>query len=247
MKLIRVQNYEQMSKEAAEIINEQIINKPKSVLGLATGSTPIGTYKLLIKSNEQNQTDWSLIKTFNLDEYIGIDQEHKMSYKYFMKENLFSKVNIDLKNTYIPYNKGNIKENAEEYEKLIAKSGYIDLQILGIGTNGHIGFNEPGSKINSITREIDLKNETISSNARFFDSIDKVPKKAITMGIETILKSKKIVLLASGKNKAQAIKDTLEMEPNSQVPSSFLQKHNNVIVIADEEACSLLSIDSCCS
>ena len=241
MKLIKVKDYQEMSKEAAKIINEQIISKPNSVLGLATGSTPIGTYKLLIEANKNKKTNWSLIKTFNLDEYIGIDQTHKMSYKYFMLENLFNYVNINLKNTHIPFNKGNIKQNAKDYENLIKENGGIDLQILGIGENGHIGFNEPGSNLESFTREVNLTKETIESNARFFEAIDQVPKKAITMGIQTILESKKIILLASGKNKAKAIKKTFEMKPTSKVPSSFLQLHKNVIVIADENACLLLN------
>lgn len=241
MKLIVVKNYKEMSARAAQFFNEQIKNKPNSILGLATGGTPEGMYARLIDANKKHETDWSRITTFNLDEYIGIPQTHEMSYFTYMNEKLFNHVNIDKVNTHIPNGNGDIAKNGKEYDALIERMGGIDLQVLGIGENAHIAFNEPGSAGNAGTREVKLTDSTISANSRYFASKNDVPKTAITMGIGSIMKAKKIILLASGSKKAFAIKDTFEAEVSDKVPSSFLQNHSDVTVICDEEAAAMLS------
>lgn len=241
MKLIVVKNYEEMSKRAADIFNEQINKKPDSILGLATGGTPEGMYQELAKANKAGKADWSKVITFNLDEYIGIPKDHAMSYYTFMNEHLFNFININKANTHIPSGNGDIEKNGKEYDALIDKMGGIDLQILGIGENAHIAFNEPGSKGDAGTREVQLTESTINANSRYFASKDEVPKTAITMGIGSILKAKKIVLLASGSKKAPAIRDTFEGPITEAVPSSFLQKHRDVTIICDEEAAAMLS------
>jgi len=236
MEIIIVDNYEEMSKKAFEIISNQIKNKPNSILGLATGSTPIKLYKLLSNA----KLDWSRIITFNLDEYIGLSDNHIQSYKYFMNENLFKNINIKIENTNIPNSFGDLKENCRNYDDKIDSFGGIDLQLLGIGKNGHIGFNEPPVDFDIETNVVNLTKETIEDNSRFFSNINDVPKKAISMGIKSIMKSKKILLLASGKNKSQAIYDTVKGKINKNVPASILQEHSNVILILDKEANSLL-------
>lgn len=240
MKLIIVNTHEEMSQKAAEIFNTQIQSKPNSILGLATGGTPERMYELLIEANKGGKTDWSNISTFNLDEYIGIPEDHEMSYHTYMKDNLFSHINVDLKNIHVPNGNGNIAENGKAYDIAIDKAGGIDLQILGIGENAHIAFNEPGSSGTAGTSEVQLTDSTINANSRYFASKDDVPKTAITMGIGSIMKAKKIILLASGLKKAQAIKDTMEANVGESVPSSFLQNHPDVTLIVDKEAASLL-------
>lgn len=240
MKLIITKNHEEMSQEAAKIFIEQIKSKPNSVLGLATGGTPEVMYQLLIEANEKKEIDFKDITTFNLDEYVGIEETHPMSYRTFMNQNLFSKVNIDVKNTNVPNGFTNVEQSAKEYDALIHKAGGIDLQVLGIGTNAHIAFNEPPAKGDGKTNIVELTESTIDSNSRYFDSPDDVPTTAITMGIGSILEAKKIILLASGKSKAQAIYDTFNSLPNETVPASFLQNHDNVVIIVDEEAASLI-------
>ena len=238
MQIIITKNYEEMSRVAADLLNIQIKNKPNSVLGLATGGTPERMYDLLIAENKN--LSWKSVTTFNLDEYIGISAKHKMSYHTYMKQKLFDHIDVKLENTHIPNGEGNIQKNATKYDKDIYQTGGIDLQILGIGENGHIAFNEPGSLETSGTGEVNLTESTINANSRYFDKKDDVPKKAITMGIGSILKAKKIILLASGKNKAQAIKNTIEGKVTRDVPASFLQNHPDVTLIADESAASLL-------
>lgn len=240
MKVIIVKDHEEMSALAAKMINEQINAKPNSVLGLATGGTPERTYELLIKANKEKQTDWSKITTFNLDEYIGIPKTHPMSYFTYMHENLFNHVNIDLSKVNIPSGEGDITKNGVEYDAKIGAEGGIDLQILGIGENAHIAFNEPGSKETDHTREVKLTESTISANSRYFASANDVPKTAITMGIGSIMKAKKIILLASGDKKAHAIRSTVEGSISELVPSSFLQKHQDTTLIVDEAAGKLL-------
>lgn len=237
MKLITVKNYDEMSKVAADIIADQVNKKPNSVLGLATGGTPEGMYALLAKM----PIDWNSIKTFNLDEYIGIPSEHEMSYRTYMNNNLFNKIDINITNTFVPSGQGDIEKNGIEYDRMIDEEGGIDLQVLGIGENAHIAFNEPGSDPKAGTREVKLTDETIQANSRYFASKDDVPKTAISMGIASILKAKKIILLASGPKKAEAIRLTIEGEISKDVPSSFLRNHPDVTIIADEAATKTLS------
>lgn len=223
------------------IITNLIKEKPNTVLGLATGSSPIPTYKLLIEDHQINKTDWSKIVTFNLDEYVGISPDNKNSYHYFMNEELFKDINIKKENIHIPNGLGDLIKNVNQYEELIKKYGPINLQILGLGNNGHIGFNEPGANINSITRIVELSDETKNANKRFFNDNEKnVPQQAITMGIATILKADAIVLIATGKNKAQAVKALVQGKISDKWPCSYLQKHSNVLVLVDQEAAMLL-------
>ncbi|MBN2411702.1 glucosamine-6-phosphate deaminase [candidate division KSB1 bacterium] len=239
-------NYEEISKAAARVVSETLYEKPTSVLGMATGGTPLGLYKELIRLHKEG-LDFSKVTTFNLDEYIGLPPSHPQSYHYFMYENLFKHINLDERYIHIPSGMvdmndlDKIHQYCEWYEQQITAAGGIDLQILGIGANGHIGFNEPGSSLGSRTRIKTLTLSTKQDNARFFENeITKIPKYAITMGIGTILDSKKILLLASGKNKAKAIKDTVEGPITAQVPASIVQMHRKAILIVDEDAASLL-------
>ncbi len=241
IKIISVQNYQEMSRTAAKIVIEAVKAKPTTVLGLATGSTPIGLYEELILDHQNNQTSYEQISTFNLDEYIGLDENHPKSYARFMREKLFNQINIKPENTHIP--SGIATSPAEEcnhYETLINQAGGIDLQILGIGTNGHIGFNEPGTPFTSRTHVTELAKATVQANARFFTSITDVPTQSITTGIETILSSKKIVLLANGKDKAPALQALIEGSITEDMPASALRGHQDVTIIADIEALQLL-------
>ena len=196
-------------------------------------------YEALIEFYKNKELSFSDVKTFNLDEYCGLKPDHPKSYRFFMNDIFFNHIDINKNNTYIPSGIGNINENSSEYEKLLDENP-IDLQVLGIGTNAHIGFNEPDSSFDSITRKVNLTKETIKVNTRFFNSADEVPKTAISMGIATILKAKKIILIASGKNKAHAIKGTVEGNINTDIPSSSLQNHSNVELFLDEDAASFL-------
>lgn len=238
MKLIVVKDYDGMSKKAADILIDAIKDNPDIVLGLATGSTPVGTYKEIIKQYEDKKIDFSNVKSFNLDEYVGLEGTHPNSYRYFMDETLFNHINIDKSNTYVPDGKAeNLDSYTKEYDKLIEKMGGIDIQILGIGTNGHIAFNEPAKELSVGTSVVDLAENTIMDNSRFFKSLDEVPKTAITMGIASILKAKKIILLASGENKKDVIKKLLENDTlTTDMPASFLAIHPDVTVIVDEAA-----------
>lgn len=238
MKLFVEKDYEALSRKAGEILAHEIKNHSNLTLGLATGSTPIGTYKELIKAYNEGSIDFSNIKTFNLDEYIGLDGDHPNSYRYFMNEELFNHINIDKHNTYVPNGKAEkLDIYCKEYDKLIEENGGIDVQILGIGTNGHIAFNEPAEELSVGTSVVNLKESTINDNARFFKSMDEVPKTAITMGIGSILKAKKILLLASGKNKKDIIKELLNKDTiTTMVPASLLKLHPDVTIIVDEDA-----------
>ncbi len=239
MKLIVCDNYKEMSKAAANIIAEQINNKPESILGLATGSTPIGMYQELVEMYKKSEIDFSKVQSFNLDEYYPLAAENEQSYRYFMNEHLFSKVNIDKNNTNLL---DGLCESPEKecarYEALMAEKGGIDLQVLGIGQNGHIGFNEPSENLSSLTHLTDLTQNTIIANSRFFDSIDEVPTKALTMGIGSILKARKIILLASGTSKHEAVKGLLKGSITTDMPASLLNVHNDVILICDKDAYS---------
>ncbi len=240
MELIVAKDYEELSQRAAKIIKEEIVKNPNIVLGLATGSTPIGTYKELIRFHNESGLDFSGVKTFNLDEYVGLDGEHPGSYRYFMDKELFSQINIKIENTNVPDGKAsNLEDYCKEYDKAVEEAGGIDIQVLGIGTNGHIAFIEPAEEISLYTSIAKLNESTIKDNSRFFESIDEVPKTAISLGIYSILKAKKIILLANGKNKADAIAKILNSEKiSTQVPASLLRLHTDVTVILDEEAYS---------
>lgn len=239
MKIIKVKDYEQLSNTAAKFIIERVKNKPNIVLGLATGGTPEGTYKNVIQDHHQNGTSYEQVVTFNLDEYIGLPGSDKNSYRYYMNEHLFNHINVKKENTHIPNGEAsNVKQECEDYEGRIQQIGGIDLQILGIGENGHIGFNEPGTSFNSRTHVIGLTEETRQANARYFPSIEHVPAHAITMGIGTIMEAKEIILLASGEKKREAMKKLISGEVTEDFPASILQKHQNVTIIADEASLS---------
>lgn len=240
MKIIVVEDYKEMSRKAAEILIKKVQEKQNAVLGLATGSTPVGLYEELIKDHQTNGTSYKDIHTVNLDEYIGLPKEDKNSYYTFMCEHLFNHIGIPAEHTHIPNGETNdLLEECDRYENIIESLGQVDLQILGIGSNGHIGFNEPGSSFTGKTHIIDLKESTRQANARFFKSIDEVPKQAITMGVGTIMKSKEILLLASGTAKAEAIRGTIHGEITEELPASILQTHPNVTLIVDKDAYSL--------
>lgn len=234
MQIIKTSSYNELSERAGEIVINAIKKNPKLVLGLATGSTPFGLYKILIEANKKGEIDFSNVKTFNLDEYQGLEKDNPQSYHFFMNENLFSKINIKKENTHILGDAG--KEPLEEcyiYEDEIKKAGGIDLQILGIGGNGHIAFNEPGSLRASRTRLIKLDEKTRQDNARFFKSINEVPKYAYTMGIGTILEAKELILLV-GKNKKEIIEKTINNEVSEEIPASFLKNHPQCTFIIEE-------------
>lgn len=238
MNIIIEESYEELSKTAADILEEEIKNKKDIILGLATGSTPIGTYKELIKRYEEKKLDFTYVSSFNLDEYVGLKEDNPNSYRYFMNKNLFELININIKNTMVP--NGNAKDLVEygrNYDTIIKNAGGIDVQILGIGTNGHIGFNEPADKLLSGTSVVELTQSTINDNSRFFESVEEIPKTAITMGIGSILKAKKIILLASGKNKYESVNKLLkETTIYTKFPASFLRAHPDVTVIIDKGA-----------
>ena len=242
MKIIRAKDYQDMSRKAANIISAQVIMKPDCVLGLATGGTPVGTYAQLVDWYNKGDLDFSEVTTVNLDEYRGLPKEHPQSYWYFMNENLFSKVNIDPAKTNLP-DGTNLDTAAEcaRYNGIIHKLGGIDLQLLGIGPNGHIGFNEPGEAFELETHCIDLAPTTIEANKRLFDGNEAlVPKQAYTMGIKTIMQARKVLVVANGKAKAQAVKDAVTGPVTPACPGSILQLHPDCILVADEEALSLL-------
>lgn len=241
MKIIITDDYEGMSKRAAGIVSAQIILKPNSVLGLATGSTPLKMYQELIRIHKAGELDFSEVVTFNLDEYIGLPKENINSYYNYMHCNFFKHININPNNVYIPDGMAaDINKECDEYEARIQSRGGIDLQILGIGNNGHIGFNEPGQKFDAKTHLVNLDEGTIRANSRFFNSIDDVPKQAISMGIKTIMQAKKILLLACGKSKAEAIGKALYGEITPEVPASILQIHPDVTVIVDRDAAACI-------
>ncbi len=236
-----VKDYGEMSRRAARIIADAIRNKPNLVLSLATGGTPVGCYQELIRMHKEEGLDFSRVITFNLDEYIVLPPTHPQSYRYFMDENLFRHVNIKIENTYVPDGlSADLEKTCQEFEEAIKASGGIDLQLLGIGANGHIAFNEPGSPFDSRTRVVNLSERTIKDNARFFKSIEEVPRQALSMGMETIMEVKKIILLASGVGKAEAVAKSVEGPITTDVPASILQRHSNCIFILDEEVASKL-------
>lgn len=244
MKIIRTADYNDMSQKAAQLMIEKIRQQPDMTLGLATGSTPKGVYAELIKDHQKNGTSYEKITTINLDEYIGLPPSDPNSYRHFMNSELFDHLDIRLVNTHLPNGAAeDMSKECERYEQLIKDLVDIDLQLLGIGRNGHIGFNEPGTSFHSRTHVVDLAESTRKANARFFSSIEDVPAQAITMGIASILDSREIILLASGSAKAEALRQLVYGEPDEQFPASALKLHANVTIIADEEALSLVSKD----
>jgi len=241
MEIIITPNYEQMSRTSAQIIASEIKRKHDLVLGLATGDTPVGTYKELAKIHKEEGLDFSKVTAFNLDEYVGLAPLHKNSYNFFMWENLFKHININSENVYVPQgNTDDPEEFSQWYEQQIKKAGGIDLQVLGIGGDGHIGFNEPGSSFASLTRVKALYKQTIEDNARFFEKAEDVPRFAITMGIGTILEAKKILLIANDQKKAGVCAQFIEGPVSSQITASALQLHSYVTVVLDEAAASKL-------
>lgn len=240
MKIIQAKDYEDMSRKAANIISAQVILKPNCVLGLATGSTPIGAYKQLAKWCDKGDCDFSEVSTYNLDEYRGLSHEDPQSYHYFMRDNFFDHINIDIEKTHVPDGANPDAEAAcAEYDALVKAAGYPDLQVLGIGNNGHIGFNEPDATFSKGTHCVDLTESTIQANSRLFDSPDDVPRQAYTMGVQTIMYARMIVMMASGTAKQQAVYDMCFGPVTPGCPASILQLHTNCVVVADEEALGL--------
>lgn len=242
MNIYKAKNYQDMSRKAANIISAQIIMKPDCVLGLATGSSPIGTYKQLIEWYNKGDLDFSHVTSINLDEYKGLSPENDQSYRYFMNTNLFDHVNIDKSNTFVPNGLETDSEKAcASYNEIIQAQGGIDLQLLGLGRNGHIGFNEPGVAFEKETHCVNLTESTIEANKRFFASEKDVPRQAYTMGIKNIMQAKKILVVVSGEDKAEAVKNAFFGPITPSVPASILQLHNDVTIVADEAALSKIS------
>lgn len=237
MNIIKVKNYKELSMQAAGIVAAQISRKKNTVLGLPTGQTPLGMYQELIKRFRKGEIDFSQVITFNLDEYYGLSPEHPQSYNYYMWQTFFNNINIKKENVFIPDGVAkDVQKECRYYESLIEKKGGIDLQFLGIGDNGHIGFNEPAIALNSKTHLVNLSQATIEANSRFFNDIEDVPRKALTMGMGTIMKAKQIILLASGMKKAPAIAKTINGKVSTEVPASLLQLHRDVTIIVDKDA-----------
>ncbi len=243
MRIYKAKDYEDMSRKAANIISAQVIMKPDCVLGLATGSTPIGLYKQLVEWFEKGDLDFSKVQTVNLDEYKGLNRENDQSYYYFMHDNLFDHINIPEENTHLPNGmEMDSEKECARYTKLIQSMGGVDLQLLGIGHNGHIGFNEPSESFDKDVHCVNLTQSTIEANKRFFASADDVPKQAYTMGIKTIMQAKKILIVANGEGKADIVRDAFFGPITPQVPASVLQLHDDVTLVADEAALSKVSL-----
>jgi len=243
MEVIVHQSYEQMSRAAAQAVAEVLNAKPNAILGMATGSTPLGVYQELVRMHQRGELDFSQVTTFNLDEYVGLPTNHPQSYHFFMHENFFKHVNIPPQNVHIPSGTtSNYRAFCEWYEKRITDCGGIDVQILGIGSDGHIAFNEPASSLSSRTRLKTLARQTIEDNARFFESRDQVPVYAITMGVGTILQARQILLLANGAKKAEAVAAAVEGPVTSMITASALQMHPDATVYVDEPAASMLKM-----
>jgi len=235
-------NYDEMSRIAANILSAQVTMKPDCVLGLATGSTPIGTYKVLIDRCAKGDLDFSQVKSINLDEYVGLSGEHDQSYRYFMNHNLFDHINIDKANTNVPNGLAeDVEAECQRYNQVINTLGPIDIQVLGMGHNGHIGFNEPDDHFPLETHKVDLAQSTIDANARFFASADEVPRQALTMGVGCIMAARRVLLIASGEGKADALYAAFCGPITPECPASILQLHNDVVVVADKAALSKLT------
>ena len=239
MKVIVTNSYDETCAVIANMIKELVNAKPDAKLGLATGGTPVPIYKKLIEMNKAGEVDFSRVHTVNLDEYCGIPGTHDQSYRYFMDTNLFDHINIDKKNTFVASGMGDFEANARELEEKVREGGAADLQLLGIGNNGHIGFNEPDDHFSKGTHCVDLTESTIQANSRLFDSIDDVPRQAYTMGTQTIMYARMILVVANGEAKAQAVHDMCYGPVTPECPASILQLHTNCVVVADEAALSL--------
>lgn len=240
MNIVKVKDYKALSEEAFSLFKSVISASSAPVIGFATGSSPVGLYELICYDYIKNGASYKDMTTFNLDEYVGLDVSSDQSYIYFMKHNLFDHIDVNPKNINIPNGIApDIEKECKRYSSLLASSS-IDLQILGIGANGHIGFNEPNTPFTSTTHKVKLTDKTIQDNSRFFDDIEQVPKYAITMGITEIMNAKKIIILANGKNKAKAVFDMVKGPVSESCPASILRRHPDAVLIADEDACSLL-------
>lgn len=239
MKIYKAADYQSMSRKAANIISAQVILYPRSVLGLATGSTPVGIYRQLIDWYQKGDVDFSEAMTVNLDEYCGLSPENPQSYHFYMNENFFKHINVKPENIHLPNGlAADIDKECASYDRLIADLGGIDLQLLGLGNTGHIGFNEPDENFDKMTHQVALKQQTIDDNSRFFKSKDEVPRSAVTMGIKAIMQAKKILLVVNGEKKADIVEKALFGPVTPEVPASILQLHPNVTVVADAEAIS---------
>jgi len=243
MDIVICRNYDALSRAAARVVADLVNHKPDAVLGFATGSSPVGLYKELIRLHEEEGLDFSKVTTFNLDEYVGLPGDHPQSYRHFMNQNLFDHINIPVQNTHVPSGtSANHAASCEWYEKRIRDAGGIDLQVLGIGSDGHIAFNEPGSSLGSRTRMVTLTEQTIDDNSRFFKRKSDVPRHAISMGVGTILEARKLLMVASGKNKAAALAAAVEGPITSMITASALQLHPEAIVFADDDAAAGLKM-----
>lgn len=241
MEVIIKNSYEEVSAAAAQYLLNTVKNKPTAVLGLPTGSSPIGMYKIVVDEYKNNKVSFENVTTFNLDEYMGLDRNNDQSYYYFMNENLYSHVNLKPENINIPDGTAkDINQESVRYENKLKAEGPMDIMFLGIGNNGHIGFNEPGDYFEPFTHQVELTQDTIEANARFFEKTEDVPTKAVTMGVKSISSAKKIVLIATGAAKADAIAKTVKGKITPQVPASILQMHDDVTIIIDKEAASKL-------
>lgn len=239
MKIIRVKDYADMSRKTANIISAQVILKPDCVLGLATGTTPIGAYQQLIDWYKKGDVDFSEVSTYNLDEYRGLTGDDPQSYRYFMNHQFFDHININKANTHVPDGSNmDAAEACADYDSMVKAAGYVDLQLLGIGRNGHIGFNEPAEAFSKGTQCVDLTPSTIEANSRLFEKEEDVPRQAYTMGVQTIMNARMIVVAATGADKAQAVYDMIFGAVTPQCPASILQLHTNCVVVADDEALS---------
>lgn len=240
IKIVRARDYKDMSRKAANIISAQVILKPDCVLGLATGDSPIGTYQQLIDWYNKGDVDFSQVCTYNLDEYYGIADDDPQSYHYFMNKYFFSQINIDPANVHVPAGSNtDIEDACSSFDKMVAEAGFCDLQLLGIGRNGHIGFNEPDEVFSKGTHCVDLTESTIEANSRLFEREEDVPRRAYTMGVQTIMNARSILVVANGDKKAQAVYDMCFGPVTPKCPASILQLHTNVTVVADEEALAL--------
>lgn len=241
MKIYQEKDYDALSRRASNLISAEVIRKPDCVLGLATGSTPVGTYRQLSAWNQKGDFSFKDVRTVNLDEYLGLPPTHDQSYRYFMQENLFDKIDIPFEHTHVPDGMAaDPEQECRRYDELVRSLGYADLQLLGLGRNGHIGFNEPGDCFRKETHVVELTQNTIEANARFFENEAAVPKKAITMGIGCIMAARRVLLVASGANKAEAVYRTVCGPITPQCPASILQLHNDVVIVGDEEALSMV-------
>lgn len=240
MKVIITENYDEMSKKAAEILIDLVKKNPNAILGLATGSSPIGTYQNMIKDHQENGTSYKNVKTVNLDEYVGLTADHDQSYAYFMRTNLFDYIDVDLANTNLPSGSAPCAQAECDRYNALLENYKQDVQVLGLGSNGHIGFNEPGTPFGSVTHLVDLTESTIKDNSRLFASIDEVPRQALSMGIKNIMQAKSILMVVSGKNKAKAVRGMVKGEVTPNLPASVLQLHPFVTIVCDKDAASLL-------